>query len=131
MMGDGGVCTDCVSVLSLPQEADQVGQAIGRYLAEIASDSLNGWDLLDIDGIVEGDVGMSAVARGLKAGQATLHTVSRMRTWYKPSDENWQEHLKQYSKTTRRRMRRMLEKFGPGKKYEEFVAKTESEFDEY
>jgi hypothetical protein len=69
--------------------------------------------LLDIDGIVEGDVGMSAVARGVKAGQAILHTVSRMRTWFKPNDENWQEHLKHYSKTTRRRMRCALEKNRP------------------
>ncbi|MDG2224398.1 MAG: GNAT family N-acetyltransferase [Rubripirellula sp.] len=131
MMGDGEACTDYASVLSRPEEAEQVGEAIGKYLTEIASDSLNGWDTIEIDGIVEGDVGMAAVARGLKAGQATLHTVSRMRTWFKPSDENWQEHLKHYSKTTRRRMRRTVEKIGPGKKFEECVAKTESDVDEY
>lgn len=51
MIGDGDVCADYVSVLSLSEEAEQVGEAVGRHLAEIASDSLHGWNLLERMGL--------------------------------------------------------------------------------
>ncbi|MEM1069623.1 MAG: GNAT family N-acetyltransferase [Planctomycetota bacterium] len=130
-LGDGNTCTDYVSILTRPDEAKHVGESIGRFLAENSSGGSNAWDLIDIDGIVEGDVGMTALATGLNHGGATIHTVSRMRTWFKPADASWDEHLKHYGKTHRRKMRRMREKLAPEGPIERLFAKTESEVDEY
>jgi hypothetical protein len=63
-----------------------------------------------MDGVVEGDQGMAAVATGLKEGGSILHAGSRMSVWYKPKDANWDEHLKHHGKTQRRRMRRWRDK---------------------
>lgn len=130
MLGDGDACSDHVSVLARPDEAIRVAKAFGHFLGETASDSQNGWDLIDIDGIVEGDQAMSTFAAALKSTGSSLHTVSRMHTWFKPTDESWEEHLKRHGKTQRRRMRRMTEKIGPDGCFDRFVAETESDVDQ-
>ena len=113
MIGDGDACSDYVSVLTLPQNAVEVATAMGRYLGAHASDDQHGWDLIDIDGVVEGDVAMGALATGLKEAGASLHASSRMSVWFKPADSSWEEHLKHHGKTQRRKMRRMVEKLDP------------------
>lgn len=130
-LGDGSVCTDYVSVLSRPDESQEVGQAIGKFLAAIARDTQHGWDLLEIDGIAEGDTGMVSLAKGLTDGDATLHTLSEMKTWFKPADANWADHLKHHGKTQRRRMRRMCEKIADDGPVERLVAETEKDVEEF
>ncbi|QDT04428.1 hypothetical protein K227x_28190 [Rubripirellula lacrimiformis] len=106
MIGDGEACTDHVSVLAESDDAVAVGHAMGRHLAATASDPDQGWEMLDIDGIVEGDIAIAALMSGLKEGGASLHAQSRMSVWYRPADQCWDEHLKRHGKTQRRQMRR-------------------------
>ena len=65
-MGDGEPCTDCVFVLLRPAESEQAGEVIGNYLTKIAGNFLSGWDLIAIDRMVEGDLGVTGFARSLK-----------------------------------------------------------------
>ena len=101
-IGDGSACTDDISVLATDEHAATVSEAIGRHLAEMASHHQDGWDVLDLDGIVEGNEACRALARGLRLGGATLHSMSRMKTWFKKCEGTWEESLKQSSKSSRR-----------------------------
>ena len=127
IMGDGAACSDHVSVLAKDEDVRQIGYEIGQHLAETASCPRRGWEALDIDGVVEGDHGMTALAQGLKAGGAALHASSRMSVWFKPADANWEEHLKHYGKTQRRKMRRWSEKIGDHAPFQQRVAKTDEQ----
>ncbi len=131
MMGDGDACSDHVSVLADDGDAIQIAEAMGVYLSAIACEKDCGWDTLDIDGVVEGDEPMAALARGLKSAGAALHTRSRMSTWFKPADASWDEHLKNHGKTQRRRMRRMREKISEEGCMDRLVAENEAQVDEF
>ncbi len=130
VIGDGDACSDYVSVLASEDEAVEIAEQIGKHLAATASDSESGWDLIDIDGVVEGDAPMAAFARGLRDGGAALHTQSRMSTWFKPRDDSWAEHLKHHGKTQRRQMRRWSEKIDQNDRLEKCVAESEQQVDE-
>ncbi|TWU48588.1 hypothetical protein Poly51_44880 [Rubripirellula tenax] len=127
MIGDGEACTDHVSVLASEADAVEVARAMGLHLAKEAASSDHGWEVLDIDGVLEGDEPMAAFASGLKEGGATLHAQSRMSVWYRPADANWDDHLKRHGKTQRRQMRRWSEKL---QTLEKVVAQTDAQVDE-
>lgn len=129
MIGDGQACSDHVSVLASKEDAESIASAMGSHLAQTASDSDHGWDLIDIDGVVEGDRAMESFARGLKSGGSVLHAQSRMSVWFKPKDKSWDEHLKHYGKTQRRKMRRMREKIEDSGCIEKVVAQTDADID--
>jgi CelD/BcsL family acetyltransferase involved in cellulose biosynthesis len=126
-LADGNACTDHVSVLARPDHSCDLGREFGLKLASIASDPVHGWDLIDIDGVVEGDEAVASLSMGLKEGDASLTASSRMSTWFKPADANWDEHVKQHGKTQRRRMRRWSEKLSKTLELTKCVAATESE----
>ena len=101
-IGDGNACTDDTSVLATDEHAATVSEAIGQHLAEMASHPQYGWDVLDLDGIVEDNEACRALARGLRQGGATLHSMSRMNTWFKKCEGTWEESVKQSRKSARR-----------------------------
>ncbi len=110
MIGDGQACSDYVSLLASADDGEAVATAMAEFLADAADDSDHGWDFIDIDGVVEDDAVMIAFAKALSQRDALLHTQSRMCTWFKPRDANWNEHLKHFKKTQRRKMRRWSER---------------------
>lgn len=101
-IGDGNACTDDITVLSTPAHSAAVAEAIGRHLAQVAAHHDYGWDLLDLDGIVEGDTACRALALGLTRGGASLHSQSRMNTWYRSCEGTWEAKLKEFSSKYRR-----------------------------
>ena len=60
MIGDGRACSDYVSVLAAPHDAEQIAEEFAVVLAATASDRWLGWSSIEIDGIVEGDKPMEA-----------------------------------------------------------------------
>lgn len=73
--------------------AEAVGAAIGRFLGQSGDGGCDGWDLLEIDGIVENDPGMVAFAGSLRQAGASIHPHFRMSTWHLPCDESWEGYL--------------------------------------
>lgn len=126
-MGDGEACSDYTSVLAAEADLPEIARQMGQYLTSIAACPRLGWDLLDLDGVVEGDAGMIALSQGLQAGGSTLHATSRMNVWYKPVDASWEDHLKHYSKTHRRKMRRWSEKIGEAAPFQQRIAESREE----
>ncbi|NNE01489.1 MAG: GNAT family N-acetyltransferase [Pirellulaceae bacterium] len=111
MIGDSIAYSDYVSVLARPDDGVEVAKSFGQFLANHIG-SNDGWDMIDIDGVVEGDQPMTALMRELRDGGSMVHAHSRMNTWFRPREANWDDHLKRFSKTQRRKMRRWSEKVG-------------------
>ena len=106
MIGDGHACSDFVSVLASPDSAVSIARQMGDFLADCADDSHHGWDVIDIDGVSEGDPAMTALAAGLREQGAAIHSHSRMSSWYRACDASWEEHIKGHAKTSRRKLRK-------------------------
>ncbi len=119
LVGDGNACTDDASVLAHAEDAEAVAEAIGRYLVANAASSEFGWDVIDLDGVVAGDEACQALARGLRSGGATLHSHSRMNTWFKSTTGSWEDHLGTLSKSRRRAINQFVKKldFSDGLEY--------------
>ena len=109
MVGDGVAFSDYVSILCEKEHSHDVAVAMGTFLADSNSGE-NHWNLIDIDGVVVDDAAMITLANTLMKLGGTVHAQSRMHTWFRPVKENWEEHLKLFSKTQRRKMRRWSEK---------------------
>ena len=108
MIGDGDACSDYVSVLAQASEAEAIAFEMGRFLAEISRDPDAGWDVLEIDGVVEGDQPMAQLTRGLRQAGVTVHAQSRLHTWFAPCAASWDDYLSNLGKSSRPKMRRLL-----------------------
>jgi len=104
-LADGDACTDYVSILADPADADEVAARIAGHLVENAGDDRWGWEGIEIDGVVEGDRAMHVFAQTLCAADAATHARSRMSTWSRATADSWDQHLQQHGKSQRRKMR--------------------------
>ncbi len=127
MLGDGDACSDYVSVLAVEADAVAVAAEIGNYLIATASNPQTGWDVIDIDGVVEGDKPMSALAQTLKQGGATIHAQSRMSTWSRGSSLSWEDHLKTHGKSQRRKIRALCKSLAGNNSLVQHSADSEAE----
>ncbi|MEM9646666.1 MAG: GNAT family N-acetyltransferase [Planctomycetota bacterium] len=107
-LADGDVCTDYVSVLSGEEDRTWVSKAMARFLSESADDGASGWSSLVLDGVVDGDEPMDSFLAALSEQGAAVHRHSRMHTWFKPCHGDWDDYLKNCSRGSRSKQRRML-----------------------
>ena len=128
-LGDGHACSDHVSVIAPAANVEAVGTAIGRFLGRSGGGRSDGWDLLEIDGIVETDPGMTAFAKSLRQAGASLHTHSRMSTWRLTCGDSWDSYMGQLTRNTRSRYRRLLKRCRPDGKLEFAVAEHPNEIE--
>lgn len=109
-MGDGVTCTDHFTVLARPDDAGTIAAEIGRWLTRVSRDPRDGWDVIDLDGIVGGDGSAAALAEALRSEGAISHATSRMSTWFHPAADDWETYLARLSKQRRRVVRRRRER---------------------
>lgn len=108
-MGDGSTCTDYFSLLARQDDSTAICTEVGRWLARVSRDPHDGWDLIDLDGLVGGDGAAAAMIETLHCEGAVSHASSRMSTWLKDTTDDWESHLARLSKTHRRKARRQKE----------------------
>ncbi len=107
-LGQGVACTDHLSLLrAADEDAFSLARQVGTWLADAAKSPTDYWDLLDIDGMVEGDAAIDGLAAGLQDQRATVQATSKMNLWFKPTRaDTWEEYLSRLSKTNRKKTRR-------------------------
>lgn len=129
ILGDGEACSDYVSVLAREADAIEVARQFAEYLIQTVSDSRIGWDVIDIDGVVEGDQPMTVLANCLREGGAAIHAQSCMSTWLRPAAQSWDDHLKAHGKSQRRKMRGLCKALGNNDSLVQWSAETVEETD--
>lgn len=129
MLGDGEACSDYVSLLASDADAIEVARQIGGHLLAHVHDPHHGWDLIDIDGVVEGDEPMAVFAGTLQRGGATIHAQSRMSTWARPASASWEDHLKTHGKSQRRKIRSLCKMLANSDSLAQRSAHSEAEVD--
>jgi CelD/BcsL family acetyltransferase involved in cellulose biosynthesis len=105
-LGDGTVCTDHVSVLADENDAPAIALQIGRWLVGQSRSQRDGWEHLDLDGMVGGDTAAQGLLEGLRGGGARCLLTSDMGLWRLKTSASYDDYLGRLSKSHRKKLRR-------------------------
>lgn len=109
LMGDGEICSEYVTVLSLPGMEQPVGEALACRLAESSAE--DAWDLLELSAVNPDDFCVKTLARRLAAAGCRLHTRAGPNCWRIPLPATWEDYLRALSRNRRKALRQMERKF--------------------
>jgi CelD/BcsL family acetyltransferase involved in cellulose biosynthesis len=129
-LGDGDACSDYVSVLAAEADAVLVARQIGQHLLATTRDADLGWDVIELDGVVEGDEPIATLVQVLKTGGAAIHAQSRMSTWILPAHESWEHHLASHGKSRRRKLRALAKRLQDEPALRQRTADSHAEVDQ-
>ena len=117
-LGDGEVCSDYLSILCKPQNADGIASALADWLGEAngsaagqpdgsnAGSEDRGWDRLEIFGVDAADHAVNQLVTQLQARGSVVSPCRPMNTWRLPLPASWEELLEGQSKQHRNRLRK-------------------------
>lgn len=101
-LGSGEVCSDYVTLLSRKGCEQAVANCIAAWLSENYEGK---WDSIDLDGVIEGDVAIEALAAQLEAQGASVDRPAAQQCWRIEFPANWDEYLARLSRKRRERVR--------------------------
>lgn len=108
-LGDGHVCSDHLSILTVPDRTDAACQRIADFLM---SDLRNDWDAIDLNAIDADDLVMASFAERMGDGHGCLVRSREMRgTWRFDLPTSWDELIDSYSKNRRKKLRRKTKNY--------------------
>jgi CelD/BcsL family acetyltransferase involved in cellulose biosynthesis len=107
-IGQGEACSDGLSILCEPSEAETIGREMGHWLTRHSAAPELRWTSIDLDGIVSGDRAMIGLSRGLTEGGAWIDIQSRMHAWFKSTEGTLEEHLAALGRSRRRAARWLI-----------------------
>jgi len=107
-LGSGEVCSDYASILCMPDDADQVSEAIAAHLTgpSCQPGERHSWDLFEVDGVDAEDSNVNRLLRQLGERGCTQHENAPARTWRLALPATWEEFLSMVSKSHRKKLRR-------------------------
>lgn len=103
-LGSGEVCSDYVTVLCEPEFRTAVVDRLTRWLTD--EDGGN-WDLLELNGIVQGDVLMNNLTRALIDHKHMSLQGTQPSCWSVELPDDWDQYLGSLSKSRRERTRKL------------------------
>lgn len=113
-LADGDACSDYVSISAREDQKHQIANEMADFLIEQASVDSSTWKNLVIDGVVEGDDCMETFTRRLQQGGCQIHFQSRMHTWFRACEADWDQYLGTFSRGSRSKQRRLLKQLDEG-----------------
>lgn len=102
-LGDGEVCSDHVSILCQPHDAQQVA----AQLAETLTDQFDDWDLLELNHVDADDAAVSQLLIALDSYQCRLTKEPADACWALDLPLTWEEYLAGISKSHRKQLRQL------------------------
>jgi len=110
-LGSGRVCSDYLSVLTQPEDEEEVAEALADWLTRandsgFDNDNDSRWDLLDLDGIDADDTMMQKLVERLQHGGSTVFHCPGENCWRIALPETWDAYMAMLSKSHRKQMRR-------------------------
>jgi len=134
-LGSGKACTDHLSLLTLPEDAPRVADAIAQWLV----DSSNGllalprgleWDAIELIGIDEDDVPSQFLMDGLRARGIEVQATNGLPCYVIDVPEDWESYVRMRSKSGRREIRQAQKRFDDGTIVVE-TAQTTTDVEQY
>lgn len=117
MFGDGEVCADYLSILTLPQDAQRVAKTLADWLQQNHTDRALGisgvppWDLIELDGLDSECTALRTFLQCMEANGFGIRLSSKVSTWRVPMPNSIEAYAAQLSKQSRRKIRTALKRF--------------------
>lgn len=105
LCGDGEVCSDHLGLLVQDAAADDAVACLADAMID-----RNDWDLLEFDGVDLCDEPTRALGRALQSRGASYSEIPAHNVWSVELPADWDEYLKQMSKSHRKQLRRLYRK---------------------
>jgi CelD/BcsL family acetyltransferase involved in cellulose biosynthesis len=113
-LGCGKVSSDYVSLLCAPGDELLVADPLADWLTTANSGFLasrgDAWDMLFLSAMVEGDTGLSEIAKRLAKRGCLSSEIPGLRTWRIPLLGSWETYLASLSKPVRRQAKKVHKK---------------------
>lgn len=106
-MGSGEICSDYLSILTVPGLEQTVAESIGRWLSKTGARE---WDVIEFDGVAQNDPAMNALADWLRSHGHRVYQRSRINGWRLKLPGSWEEYLAKVSKGRRVRIRQIVKR---------------------
>jgi hypothetical protein len=102
-LGSGEVCTDHLSLLCCPEDADRVAEAV----ADALTDEFADWGHLDLSAVDVDDVSLAKFFHALEVRGCLISRRDTISCWVVDLPTNWDEYLAILSKNSRRKIRHL------------------------
>lgn len=112
-LGSGEVCSDYLSVLCLPKDAETIAEELAQYLLQSRvhgeGDSLH-WDLLHFDSMEAADRPMGHLVENLEVAGCIVNRRPSLSCWRLALPIHWEDYVASLGKNLRRDVRRIERK---------------------
>jgi CelD/BcsL family acetyltransferase involved in cellulose biosynthesis len=102
-LGDGEVCTDHLSLICRPMDAQQVAASLAKALTE----QLDDWDRIELTAVDADDEPIRSLAAELANRECVIDTESADSVWILDVPSSWEEYLAAISKSHRKQLRQL------------------------
>jgi CelD/BcsL family acetyltransferase involved in cellulose biosynthesis len=109
-IGSGNACSDDQTILCKSQDSDAIGDQFAHWLAAVSGDGEDGWSVLDLDGIRQGNPVMARFCHAMTELGGRVHGHSRMHTWRRAVESDWETFLIKAGSHAKRRFRATVRK---------------------
>ncbi|HEY6565481.1 MAG TPA: GNAT family N-acetyltransferase, partial [Pirellulaceae bacterium] len=129
--GDGKVCSDYLSLLCRPEDADRVGSSVAEYL--ITSDESrpeDAWDAIAWESILPTDSALAALLRVLRNQEYPIQETPGVPSFALELPETFEQYIQSRSKTSRNFLRRLDRRLTQGELRIEYIREPDELDDE-
>lgn len=108
-LGSGQVCSDYLTLLAAPEQADRSIEAIAQWLASAShpGNSADAWDLLDFDGIPVGDEPLERLVAALAVHGCTSTRRPALNCWRMALPSTWDAFMQGLKASHARKIRKV------------------------
>jgi len=108
MLGSGEVCSDYLSVLAAPDQAELVPIRVAEWLLGAGRDE---WDTLELDGVEQADEAVGALVRALAARGCAVRQRQRIGAWRLELPGDWKSYISRLSKSRKGGVRTLEKRY--------------------
>ena len=125
-LGSGEVCTDHLSLVCEPGDAETVANAVAEFLTV----SLDDWDRIDLSAVDAGDAAIEKLIAAFEAHECVVSRQPADACWALDLPPSWDEYLASISKSHRKQLRQLERRVLESDRVRWHRVQSVAEFDE-
>lgn len=107
-LGSGDVCSDYLSILTLPGREEEVAEALAEWLCrDSRTDGWNSWNVLSLGGVDAADGVMRRFIDEMQSRGSLVYRKASPNCWRINLPPTWEDYLATVSKSHRKQLRRL------------------------